>query len=123
MHVKFQQIHMLEVFHCLNDMVERWELHTEIDWSLVRHTRDQIGEVSEETDKVLCDLVTSTDEQPQIEIDVKFVYKATVFNSGCVTHLTFLSNYFFFLIRYDAKDPEVCSSAFEMDLFDQLPKI
>ena len=54
---------------------------TEIDWSLVKHTRDQSGEVSEETDKVLCDLVTSTDEQPQIEIDGKFVYKATVFKS------------------------------------------
>ena len=72
---------MLEVFHCLSDMVERWELDTEIDWSLVRHTRDQSGEVSEETDEVLCDLVTSTDEQPQIEIDGKFVYKATVFKS------------------------------------------
>ena len=35
------------------------------------------------------------------------------FNSSCVTHLTFSSNYFIFLIRYDTKDPEVCSSAFE----------
>ena len=51
------------------------------------------------------------------------IKKCKTFNSGCVTHLTFLSNYFSFLIRYDTKDPDVCSSAFEIDLFDQLPKI
>ena len=55
-------------------------------------------------------------------LNSSIIYSWYLLNSSCMTHLNFLSDYFF-LIHYDTKDPEVCSSAFEIVLFDQLPKI